>query len=165
MTIFKYLSPNRVVGFLLPIVMVCLSLTEARGQARDFGLGVILGEPTGISAKNWINRTTAFDFAVAWSFEGEDSFTFHADYLIHRFDIFNMETGTLPLYYGFGGRLKFEENDSSLGARFPIGLNYHFQDATLDMFLEIVPVMQLVPETDFKMNGAIGVRYFFESPF
>lgn len=161
MTLFKYITTNHLVQIKLFILVVCLSFSEAGAQDRDFGIGIIVGEPTGISGKNWLTRTTALDFAAAWSFQGEDSFTFHADYLIHRFSFISVEQGALPLYYGFGGKIKFEDNDSSLGARFPIGLNYHFEDATLDLFLELVPVMELVPETDFKMNGAIGVRFFF----
>ena len=161
MTFFKYLTTNHLVQVKLLVLAICLSFSEASAQDRDFGLGIIVGEPTGISGKNWLTRTTALDFAAAWSFEGEDSFTFHADYLIHRFDFIPIEGGALPLYYGIGGKIKFEDNDSSLGVRIPIGLNYHFEDATLDLFLEIVPVMELVPETDFKMNGAIGVRFFF----
>ncbi len=162
MTFLKYLTTNNFVQLKLIAIAICLSFSNADAQDSNFGLGVIIGEPTGISGKNWLTRTTALDFAAAWSFEGEDSFTFHGDYLIHRFDLFPVDAGELPLYYGFGGKIKFEENDSSLGARFPIGINYHFEDATLDLFLEIVPVLELVPETDFKLNGTIGERFFFD---
>ena len=37
------------------------------GQAEGFGLGVVLGEPTGISFKSWTSAHGAFDGAVAWS--------------------------------------------------------------------------------------------------
>ena len=33
-------------------------------------LGIQLGEPTGLNAKLWTGRSNAFDFTLAWSFEG-----------------------------------------------------------------------------------------------
>jgi hypothetical protein len=38
-------------------------------QDQDFGLGFMLGEPTGISFKKWTGSKTAIDGAVAWSFK------------------------------------------------------------------------------------------------
>ena len=35
-------------------------------QDRGFGIGVFLGEPTGLSVKSWITSKTAVDAAVAW---------------------------------------------------------------------------------------------------
>jgi hypothetical protein len=31
----------------------------------------------------------------------------------------------------------------------------------LDFFFELVPILDLAPSTDFGMNAAIGIRYFF----
>jgi hypothetical protein len=35
-------------------------------QADGFGVGIILGEPTGLSGKYWLTEKTAVDAAVAW---------------------------------------------------------------------------------------------------
>ena len=37
-------------------------------QEKDFGVGAILGEPTGVSLKKWLGARTAIDGALAWSF-------------------------------------------------------------------------------------------------
>ena len=63
-------------------------------------------------------------------------------------------------YYGIGGRLK-ATSDSRLGLRVPIGLNYIIKDNPLDLFVELVPMLDLVPATSFTINAAIGIRYFF----
>jgi len=34
-------------------------------------------------------------------------------------------------------------------------------EAPLDIFFELVPLIGLVPATDFEVNGGIGIRYFF----
>ena len=31
----------------------------------------------------------------------------------------------------------------------------------LDVFFELVPLLDLVPSTNFELNGAIGIRYLF----
>ena len=51
---------------------------------EGLGLGIILGEPTGISFKSWLSTTTAFDMAAAWSFVDEDALHLHGDYLVHN---------------------------------------------------------------------------------
>jgi len=137
-------------------------------EGGSFGLGVIVGEPTGISAKKWTGNSNALDFAAAWSLDSE-TFHFHMDYLVHNFSLIQVDKGRLPLYYGIGGRIRLAEdnandnsnNDDFIGIRIPVGLEYLFADAPLDIFLEIVPILDLVPETDFDFNAAIGVRYFF----
>ncbi|HEX9654223.1 MAG TPA: hypothetical protein VGA99_10980 [bacterium] len=141
----------------------------AAAQNRGFGIGIILGEPTGISLKNWLSPSSALDFAVAWSFERYNSFTIHADYLKHNFRLIRVEKGTLPFYYGIGGRIKLKDEDAPanddearLGARVPAGLAYHFENVTLDVFIEVVPILELVPSTDFTIGAAIGIRYFFK---
>jgi len=48
-----------------------------------------------------------------------------------------------------------------VGLRIPVGLEYIFSGERVDIFLEIVPLLDLVPDTDFSLNGGIGVRYFF----
>jgi len=141
----------------LAAVLIC---GTAQAQDRGFGLGVILGEPTGISGKLWTGYRTAIDGAVAWSFEKESSLHLHGDLLFHSFNRVRVDRGKFLLYYGIGGRVKFED-DSRLGVRFPLGIDYLFAKSPLDCFLEIVPILDLAPKTDFGLNGAIGIRYFF----
>ncbi len=129
-------------------------------QDQGFGLGFMLGEPTGISFKKWIGSKTAIDGAVAWSFSGQNSLHLHADYLVHRFDLIKVEKGRLPLYFGLGARLKLG-NPTRFGVRIPVGVSYIFEDVSLDIFFELVPMFDLVPDTGFKIAGSIGIRYYF----
>ncbi|MCG8605285.1 hypothetical protein MJD09_09835 [bacterium] len=149
-------------------LVVLLSLTfvsPLTAQNSGFGLGLIVGEPTGLSFKNWLDGTTAWDFAVAWSLEKDHSFTMHGDYLKHNFRLFSAYQGRLPLYFGVGGTLRFNDSDAEtrFGMRIPVGVNYHLDNVPLGLFVEIVPVLNLFPETEFRLNAAIGARYFFGS--
>jgi hypothetical protein len=128
-------------------------------QDSGFGLGIIIGEPTGVSLKTWVSQKHAVDAGIAWSLTN-DWFHIHADYLIHHFELIDVSQGELPFYFGFGAKLGIG-NKFSLGARVPVGLAYLFEDAPLDVFVELVPALQLINQIQFQMNGGIGIRYWF----
>ena len=158
--------------FLL-FLSIFLMLSTSSSSAQDgLGVGMIVGEPTGLVLKKWIGDNTAFDVAAAWSFSDNDSFQIHADYLIHNFSILDPEDvrGWFPVYYGIGGRLKLKDEnagrgrndaDALIGVRVPFGIAYIFPEAPVDIFAEMVPILDLVPDTDFAINVAIGARYYF----
>jgi hypothetical protein len=148
----KYLS------YLIFIVIVSASFIHS--QNKGFGLGIIIGEPTGVSFKYWTGSNSAFDGAVAWSFIDGGALHIHADYILHSFNLIPVPSGTLPLYYGIGARIKLLDK-ASFGVRVPVGLAYLFSGTPIDIFLEVVPILNLAPKTDFKINAAIGGRYFF----
>src|SRR3954468_6935149 len=86
------------------------------GYNRKFGLGVMIGDPTGLSAKLWIAPTNALDFGLGfWGYGvnnrcvnndcgryGYNNGTFHMDYLWQS----NIVRGQAQLdwHIGVGGR-------------------------------------------------------------
>jgi hypothetical protein len=143
-------------------ILMVLAASAAQAQVRsgDISAGIILGEPTGLTAKWWTSGTQAYDLAIAWSTGRNDRFHIHGDYLIHRPDIIAVDQGKLPLYYGVGARVGIA-NQSDLGVRIPLGIAYHFDTHPVEVFFEIVPVFNLIPGTSFDANGGFGVRYSF----
>lgn len=134
---------------------------HAQDHDRNTGIGFIIGEPTGLSLKSWTSSNNAFDLGLAWSIGRYDAINIHGDYLWHRFGVFeDLDQGWLPVYYGIGGRIVLAENDAVLGARIPVGINYLFEETPIDLFFEIAPVVNLVPSTDFDVNGGVGVRVY-----
>ena len=145
----------------IAILFSIIFISQLYSQDRGTGVGIIIGEPTGFSFKHWTSSTTAFDAAIAWSFINEGAFHIHADYLIHSFRLIYVPEGKLPFYYGIGGRLKTSDK-TRLGVRVPLGLAYIFQTAPVDIFLEVVPILDFIPKTDFRINAALGARYYFQ---
>jgi len=143
------------------LIFLCIPGKGLTYEKNDFGLGIILGSPTGLSGKLWLNKNNALDGALAWSFSREGRFQLHGDYLWHNFSLIKVEEGSFPLYYGLGFRVNFGD-ETEAGIRFPIGLNYLFSKAPFDVFIEVVPVLQVVKKTDFEIDGAIGARFFFK---
>jgi hypothetical protein len=146
--------------FGLLFILITFIQINLSAQQKDFGLGIILGEPTGVSAKLWTTGENAFDFAAAWSFQGNGNLLLQADYVWHIFRLIPVESGRLPFYVGVGAEVVFA-NDPVLGVRVPLGLDYLFANAPVDIFVELVPILRLAPSTDFDFAGGIGARYWF----
>lgn len=155
-----------------PIAAIFVAgLVANPAAAGDFGLGVILGEPTGVSIKNWTSDRTAIDAAAAWSFTENASFQLHADYLMHGSKWIKDESASVkvPYYFGIGARIKVKDDngrgrnssDTLLGVRIPLGVTYLPKSGRFDLFLEVVPILDLVPATEFAVNAAIGARFYF----
>ena len=147
-------------------IVVCFSSVSMSADAQRVGPGsfeggIILGEPTGFSGKLWTGLNSAVDAGVAWSFGKGGHIHLHADYIIHNFDLFEISTGQMPLYFGVGGRVRFEGEDSRAGLRIVIGTEYIFEDAPVSLFFEVAPIMDVIPETSSDVNGGFGVRFIF----
>ncbi len=156
-------------------IALCLFLTVqvSVAQERNFGLGVILGEPTGISAKLWTSPGTAFDFGLGWSvggdrigrydgsYNGGSRIHFHMDYLWHAFDLIPTAE-RVQIFYGLGGRLNNGAGyNSSLAIRGVFGAAWFPSETPIDMFLELVPSLQVTSSTGFGFDAGIGARYYF----
>jgi hypothetical protein len=129
-------------------------------QDRGAGLGVIIGEPTGVSAKFWTSSHNAIDAAVAYSFRRRGYFHLHADYLWHFPNVIK-STERFPLYAGVGGRLGVGRGSSIFGIRIAGGIAYWVRDAPIEVFFELAPIVDLAPETGVSGNAGIGARFFF----
>lgn len=145
-----FLSIFLFIGFSL------LNKTYAQYRPGSTELGVVLGEPTGVSVKVWQSGTTAFDGALAWSLGKHDRIHIHGDYLKHN--QLSVDRGSLTFYYGIGARAILAD-DPRFGARIPVGLEYIIPDSRITTFVEVAPVFDLIPATDFDVNGGIGIRY------
>ncbi|MBK7481702.1 MAG: hypothetical protein IPI72_03005 [Flavobacteriales bacterium] len=160
------------------LLLCALLLSALHTKAQDHGLGVglMVGDPTGLSAKYWIAGERALDFGLAWGLWRGGYVHLHADYLFHNMNLITVSKGKLPLYYGPGLRIRswgangywhrgrYEEGGGGhidLGIRFPVGSAYLIDGAPVDVFFELVPTLDLVPATSVDLDFALGARYWF----
>jgi hypothetical protein len=167
---------NRDMKLPLYAVIAVIAVLAAQGsvaQDHGFGLGLIIGEPTGISAKLWTSSANAFDFGLGWSIggdrNGKDKVYYergsrvhvHMDYLWHAFNAIQ-SSERFPLFYGIGGRINTGGGyDASVAVRGVFGIAWLPHNTPIDVFLEIVPLLQLTPSTGFGIDAGIGARYYF----
>jgi hypothetical protein len=68
----------------------------------------------------------------------------------------------VPYYCGIGARILLRDgHDSRFGVRIPIGLDYVFEDARIDVFIEVAPIVNLIPDTEFNLTDGVGARFWF----
>src|SRR6266496_2100551 len=72
-------------------------------EKGTIGLGIILGEPTGICGKIYLSDDQAIQAALGAAFYG-GGLQAHADYVFHPWILQDRETFVLPVYIGPGMR-------------------------------------------------------------
>jgi hypothetical protein len=45
--------------------------------------------------------------------------------------------------------------------RIPLGAEYRLEGGSLGAFAELVPIMNLTPDTEFDLEGGIGIHFYF----
>jgi hypothetical protein len=152
--------------YLLITFFLIFSTNESVAQQPNFGLGIIIGGPTGISAKLWTSDINAFDFGLGWSAinhrdHSRNNVHFHMDYLWHSFNAIR-SAERFPLYYGIGGGFSsYADNESSIAVRGVFGIAWLPHQTPIDIFLEVAPSLELTPSTGVFIDAAIGIRYYF----
>ena len=143
---------------------------HTRGADKGaLGIGIILGEPTGLTAKLYLKDDQAIQGAVGSAFIG-GGIQVHADYVFHPYILQTRPSFVLPFYFGPGVRVidysdGRDSNALAIGLRVVGGLLFDFKAVPLDAFIEVAGVL----EYEFKdgagaglaLNAGAGVRYYF----
>src|SRR5690625_5780019 len=121
------------------LILIFMLPADAQAQLRqqvtkNFGIGAMFGEPTGVTVKVWSGNNVAFDVGGAWSLASSDQeLHLHASMLVHSW--FN-DRPNVAFYYGIGGRMLFAD-DSKNGVIISFGLTYVMGRLPLDLFVEV----------------------------
>jgi hypothetical protein len=141
----------------------------SRMDKGTIGIGLIFGEPTGISAKLYLKDDQALQAAAGLAFVGGGVHV-HLDYVFHPFILQSKESFVLPFYFGPGIRVIDYRNgrDTSfiaVGLRAVAGLLFDFKNVPLDAFVEVAGVLEYGfadgEGAGVALNAAAGVRYYF----
>lgn len=159
-----------VLSILTPfLLLTAAGVATAQSNGGNFGLGIIVGEPTGIDAKIFLTKKNALEFAVAWSLNDDNDLHIQGDYLWHNYRLIKLDSSDeMPLFFGVGLRAIMRDDrddrndrDDVVGIRFPVGLAYMFANYPFDIFAQIAPILDVAPDSDFDLEGAIGARFWF----
>ncbi len=137
--------------------------------AEGWGLGILLGIPTGLSAAYRPGGRAWYDMALAWSFD-RGTLDLHGDVLLTLAELRTDEIPdfTFPVWLGVGPRVRlgdsrttWDEEILGLGVRVPVGMSLVHEGVPLEAFLELAPGIGLYPATVPFFDVAIGGRYYF----
>jgi hypothetical protein len=145
----------------LPATLILLLSSCAFSQQSDFGIGVILGNPTGISVKYWTGERIALDASLGYMIAREEHLMLSADFLAHLWS-FDSEGDRIRLYLGAGAGLGFI-SDISLSLRLPLGASYFFSSFPMEFFAELDPLFQLTGPggSGPGIGGYLGAHWYF----
>jgi len=134
------------------------------------GVGIVLGEPTGVCAKLYLKDDQAVQIALGSAFI-TGGLQAHADYVFHPWILQDKESFVLPVYIGPGVRFidysstTTNSSHAAIGARAVIGLLFDFKTVPLDAFIEVAGVLEYDfgkgKGTGVALNGGGGIRYYF----
>ena len=175
-----------VIGFLLFALTFSPAVAEAQEPAQNqngFSLGLILGDPTGVTLRGGIGERSAIQAHFGYSFFPGDAVATMVDW---TYDAWNFlpdnRTAALLFYFGFGAKLewltgrnyvyKYDYNyrysdrlHFGFGGRGLVGIRVPFHKAPFDLFFELSPIglLVVVPDTGvyYDVDFAIGARYRF----
>jgi hypothetical protein len=130
---------------------------SAAGPGR-LGVGIILFDPSGLSAKAWLGPSSALAGGIGWSAEENHYLHIHADFLFYRHRLAGDRNLDLDFYLGAGGKIIFRDKDNAW-LRVPLGVDFLLRRSPLNFFFELVPSFNF---SELKLFGAIGFRYVFD---
>ena len=151
------------------VIVVLLLFVPAfmSAQQRDYGVGVVFGFPTGVTGAVVVSPTSVVALHAGWSFRKD--FGFHATGTYQFMFPYAIRTeegkalkDVVP-YLGVGGRVLLEEetddNEIHVGLRIGGGIEYFV--SRFGFFLEMFPVVDVIPETKMDFEGGVGARIYF----
>jgi hypothetical protein len=135
------------------------------GAGGNIGIGVGIGAPTALSLEVAPVPWSAFELALGLPTITEGNMYAH---LVYKLDVVRLASSpglVVPLYIGLGGFVH-EHGVTDWGARFPLGVNFDFRRAPIQLFAEAA--VQAVVATDaaddehpIDVTGFGGVRVWF----
>ena len=130
---------------------------NAQRQYGDVGIGVQIGQPTGLSIKVY-KPVTSLDFLAAWNWNDFFFLNIHGLYDTHLND-----QNTVHFFYGPGGFIGIRErsdrnDDVELGVSGSFGLDFLIHK--FEIYLRATPRLALVKSTRFDMGGGVGFRIY-----
>jgi hypothetical protein len=164
--------------FMKKIILILTTLflsNLSHADSNNFGLGLILNNPTGFSGKYRLSKSRSIDGALGYSFGSSNVVTLHSTYIWENNQGFKVDQTYIGYYFGIGGALYSRDktkkvphwaddnlNDElGLAVRGLGGLNYYFNSPRIEVFAELALNFFFVPATDVDFGIAIGGRYYF----
>ena len=127
------------------------------------GIGFAVGEPTGIAGAYRPHDKHTIAGVVGWGLS-LGSMHLHADYLVTIARIQPPESLlTADVYAGVGPTINIRDSSQpGFGTRIPVGISLAFQKP-IDIYMEVAPVIGLIPSTSLWANGTAGIRTWFRA--
>jgi hypothetical protein len=145
-------------------------------RSEQFGLGFILGEPTGLSFRWFFHEMQGIDALVAWGWgwNHHQKIILHTDYLFRFYDLIPIPKGDTALYVGGGLQVgmfdhtpydNYYHTDQDwhflLALRLPGGILYQVKSFPIEVLFEVAFLLDILPSLAADFNVGLGLRFCF----
>lgn len=152
---------------LLPAALVFGIVLAARATpARaDFGLGLFVGDPTGLDVKIGLGSRSALDIVLGFNTyrDGRSNYG-HLTYLVTPL-IGHGDAVLVPLRFGIGAALYGTSDDLDFAVRAPFEIALRMRRAPLEFYGEIALALTLLDPGEDSLQtdvqGGLGLRLYF----
>ncbi len=155
------------------LLLVTTSRAEAhRWQRRNIGIGIVLGQPTGLTLDIRPNHWSSFEIDVGLGrYDADDSTYVHFTYQVRPFYLTHKRTLAVPLYLGVGAYLadgagRDFADDAHVGVRAPFGIAFEFRVPVqiffeLGLYFDVIHIGHDYDHDNSDIDGALGFRLYF----
>jgi len=128
--------------------------------AHPLGIGGQIGEPSGLSVKFYHRTGASPTFLAAWDLDNFFYVNGHAVFEHPFSDEEDLHFFLGPgAFVGLHDHPRDRDDEVVLGISGTFGLNYVAR--RLEIYLQLVPRISVVPDTDGDIGGGVGLRYYF----
>ncbi len=148
------------------LTLVGVAATAPSSAAAGVGIGLFVGEPTGVTIKADLQRRTALEVLVGGTSWRDGRGTYgHVTFLASPF-VARGQSVLIPFRIGFGGALYEGGDDLGLAARVPFQLAFQFRSNPLELYLELSLRLVIFDGPgdgagNLDGDGGGGLRFYF----
>ncbi len=158
---FFPISPRLQVLFLVLFFLVNTT-TSAQSVGDNWGIGIQLGQPAGISIKKRNSAGMSADILLAWDLNDFFFVNLHGvwEKNVSGADGLHFVYGP-GVFAGFKERNRYRDDDDELflGISGTFGLSYYIDQ--FEIYLRLTPRLAVIESTDGDVGGGLGFRFFF----
>ena len=146
---------------LTTVVFGLVMVAQAAPARADFGLGLFLGEPTGLDLKIGLGNRSALDIVLGFTTfsDGRGGYG-HLTYLVTPL-VAQGDAVTVPLRVGIGGAVFGPSDDLHVEVRAPFEIGLRLRRTPLEFYGEITLALVFVDPVDLDVQGGLGFRVYF----
>ncbi len=157
-------------------IMLSTLMVPGLAFAKTWGIGAVIGAPTGLSANYFLSESRTIHTTIAYDFDGDDELQLASHYTWRRNDI-GLEKVKIGWFYGAGAKFAYADHDSyydhhhqehhhdgdhfSIGPSGTIGLFHEFTEVPVEVFLKGNLTVNIIQDTDVDADAMLGVHYNF----
>ena len=150
------------------LVLLVVMLGLAAPASADVGLGVFVGEPTGLDLKLGLSARGGLDLVFGW-----DTFRDNRDHYAHVTYLATLAVGhgssvIVPVRLGIGGAIYDDgsfDNGTNLAVRAPLQIGLKFRRSPIEIYGEVALKLTFLDDHDnnetVDIDGGIGFRVYF----